>query len=101
MILEVAILQVKPGIAAEFETAFKIASSIISSMPGYISHELQRCLEVENQYILLVRWQKLEDHTVGFRQSPEYQQWCLLLHHFYEPFPTVEHYERVASNGDE
>jgi heme-degrading monooxygenase HmoA len=99
MILEVAILQVKPGIAAEFEAAFTIASSIISSMPGYISHELQRCLEVENQYILLVRWQKLSDHTVGFRQSPEYQKWRLLLHHFYEPFPTVEHYERVASNG--
>ena len=99
MILEVAILQVKPGIAAEFETAFAIASSIISSMPGYISHELQRCLEVENQYILLVRWKKLEDHTVGFRQSPEYQKWRLLLHHFYQPFPTVEHYEKVESNG--
>ncbi len=99
MILEVAILQVKPGIATEFEAAFTTASSIISSMPGYISHELQRCLEVENQYILLVRWKKLEDHTVGFRQSPEYQKWRLLLHHFYEPFPTVEHYERVVSNG--
>ena len=99
MILEVAILQVKPGITAEFEAAFAIASSIISSMPGYISHELQRCLEVENQYILLVRWNKLEDHTIGFRQSPEYQKWCLLLHHFYQPFPTVEHYEMVASNG--
>jgi len=54
MILEVAIFKVKPGIAAEFEAAFATASLIISSMPGYISHELQRCLEVENQYILLV-----------------------------------------------
>ncbi|MBD2041244.1 antibiotic biosynthesis monooxygenase family protein [Microcoleus sp. FACHB-672] len=99
MILEVAILHVKPGKAAEFEAAFTIASSIIFLIPGYISHELQRCLEVENQYILLVRWRKLEDHTVGFRQSPAYQKWRLLLHHFYEPFPTVEHYEKVASNG--
>lgn len=98
MILEVAILKVKPGIAAEFEAAFATASSIISSMHGYISHELQRCLEVENQYILLVRWAKLEDHTVGFRQSPEYQKWCQLLHHFYEPFPTVEHYKKIVSN---
>ncbi|HEY9672148.1 MAG TPA: antibiotic biosynthesis monooxygenase [Waterburya sp.] len=97
MILEVAILKVKPGIAAEFEAAFATASSIISSMPGYIAHELQRCLEVENQYILLVRWAKLEDHTIGFRQSPEYQQWSQILHHFYDPFPMVEHYERIVS----
>ena len=59
----------------------------------------ERCLEVENKYILLVRWQKLSDHTVGLGQSPEYQKWRMLLHHFYEPFPIIEHYERVASNG--
>jgi heme-degrading monooxygenase HmoA len=96
MILEVAILDVKPSMVNEFETAFKTASTIIASMPGYISHELQRCLETTNRYILLVRWQTLEDHTIGFRQSPEYQQWRSLLHHFYDPFPTVEHYEVVA-----
>ncbi len=95
MILEVAILDVKPGLETEFETAFEIASAIIAVMPGYLSHELQRCLETANRYILLVRWQTLADHTVGFRQSPEYQEWRTLLHHFYEPFPTVEHYTAV------
>ncbi|MCL1467095.1 antibiotic biosynthesis monooxygenase family protein [Argonema galeatum] len=97
MILEVAIFDVKPGTTAEFVTAFKVASSIISSMSGYISHELQRCIETENRYILLVRWERLEDHTVGFRQSPEYQEWRNLLHHFYDPFPSVEHYEVVPN----
>jgi heme-degrading monooxygenase HmoA len=92
MILEVAILDVKTGLADEFEVAFKMASNIIMAMPGYISHELQRCLENRDRYILLVRWQKLEDHTKGFRRSPEYQEWRSLLHHFYDPFPTVEHY---------
>ncbi len=95
MILEVAILNIKDGLNDEFEVAFQTASSIISKMSGYISHELQRCLEVENRYILLVRWQTLEDHTIGFRQSPEYQQWRSLLHHFYDPFPIVEHYESI------
>ena len=95
MVLEVAILDVKPGLAANFEIAFKAASKIIASMPGYITHELQRCIETENRYILLVRWQKLEDHTIGFRQSLQYQEWRSLLHHFYDPFPTVEHYEIV------
>jgi heme-degrading monooxygenase HmoA len=95
VILEVAILDVKPGLTVEFEAAFKTASVIIASMPGYVSHELQRCLETKNRYLLLVRWQKLEDHTIGFRQSPEYQEWRSLLHHFYNPFPIVEHYEVV------
>ncbi len=100
MILEVAILDVKPGLGNEFEMAFQTASAIIASMPGYISHQLQRCLETANRYILLVHWQKLEDHTVGFRQSPEYQEWRSLLHHFYEPFPKVEHYEVVFQTSE-
>lgn len=64
-------------------------------MGGYISHEVQRCIEEKDKYILLVRWQRLEDHTVGFRQSQQYQEWRRLLHHFYEPFPKVEHYEPI------
>lgn len=95
MILEVAVLEVKPGLAEEFESAFQKASRIIASMSGYVSHELQKCLETPNRYILLVRWQKLEDHTIGFRQSPKYREWKALLHHFYDPFPIVEHYERI------
>ncbi|GAB6926153.1 antibiotic biosynthesis monooxygenase [Paenibacillus sp. JCM 10914] len=92
MILEVAILNVKPGMNLEFESSFAKASHIIAGMNGYIQHELKRCIEADHQYILLVQWEKLEDHTVGFRQSPEYQDWKKLLHHFYDPFPTVEHY---------
>jgi heme-degrading monooxygenase HmoA len=99
-ILEVAILDVKSGLAEEFEAAFKVASQIIKVMPGYISHELQRCVENRDRYILLVRWEKLSDHTIGFRGSPEYQEWRSLLHHFYDPFPTVEHYEMVLNSTE-
>lgn len=95
MILESAMLNVKPGLEGNFESAFKQASSIISSMDGYLSHELHRCMEVKGKYLLLVRWKNLEAHTVGFRSSSEYQQWKKLLHHFYEPFPIVEHFETV------
>ena len=98
MILEVAILDVIPGQEAQFQTAFTEASSIISSMQGYVSHQLQRCLETQNRYILLVHWETLEAHTVGFRGSEEYQEWRKLLHHFYNPFPKVEHYELVFEN---
>lgn len=92
MILEVAILNIKEGLSADFEQVFLKAQQIISSMKGYISHELKKCIEVDDQYILLVNWETVEDHEVGFRQSEEYQQWKQLLHHFYEPFPVVQHY---------
>ena len=74
MILEVAMLDVKPGETAAFERAFGQAQQIISSMQGYVSHQLQRCVENENRYVLLVNWQTLADHTEGFRQSEPYQQ---------------------------
>lgn len=93
MVLEVAILQIKNGLSKEFEESFEKAKLIISSMKGYISHELKKCIEVEDKYLLLVHWDTLEDHEIGFRKSEEYQQWKNLLHHFYEPFPTVEHYK--------
>lgn len=95
MILEVAPLQVRPDQTDEFEAAFKKAQAIISSTSGYISHELSRCLERPSEHILLVRWQTLENHEVGFRKSDDYLEWKALLHHFYDPFPTVLHYQTV------
>jgi heme-degrading monooxygenase HmoA len=92
MILEVAMLDVKPGQEAAFERDFATASAIIAGMDGYVSHELQRGVEKPNRYVLLARWQTLEAHTTGFRQSPQYQEWKRLLHHYYDPFPTVEHF---------
>lgn len=99
MILEIASLQVRPGQAAAFEAAFLQAQAIIASMPGYLGHELQRCLERDDHYMLLVRWRSVQDHEVGFRTSPQYQQWRALLHHFYDPFPTVLHYKAAAGPG--
>lgn len=95
MILEVAILDVIPSQEEEFQAAFAKASPIIASMAGYVSHQLHRCLEKENRYLLLVHWETLEAHTIGFRGSERYQEWKKLLHHFYDPFPTVEHYELI------
>jgi len=96
MILEVAMLQVQVGQEPSFEEAFRRASTIIASRPGCRSVALHRCLEAPTKYLLLVDWDRLEDHTAGFRRSPQYQEWAALLHHFYDPFPTVEHFSRVA-----
>lgn len=95
MILEVAILDVRAGQESSFERDFIKASSLISASRGYMSHELRRCIENTSRYILQVRWESLADHTEGFRQSPDYAEWKGLLHRYYDPFPTVEHYSPV------
>jgi len=96
VILEVSILDVRKGEEGNFELAFNLAQKIISNMEGYISHQLKKCIEKPNRYILLVNWQTIEDHTVRFRESKQYQEWKILLHHFYDPFPSVEHYTDIA-----
>ena len=70
MILEVAILNVRVGLEREFEVAFGQASLIIASMPGYISHQLQRCVETSNRYALLVNGTSIDAHTIGFVAHP-------------------------------
>ena len=95
MITEIALLKVRPGQAEAFEEAFANAQPIIESMNGYIQHELQQCIEEVDKYMLVVRWKTVEDHTIGFRQSEGYKEWKKLLHHFYDPFPVVEHYKRI------
>ncbi len=98
MILEVAILNVKQDLHTEFENDFTLASQYISSIKGYIGHTLCKCVENENQYILLVDWEDIESHEIGFRKSQVYLKWKELLHHYYDTFPTVEHYVTVFEN---
>ena len=62
---------------------------------GLSKDELHRCIETEKEYLLLVRWESIEAHEVGFRRSSQYQEWKRLLHHFYDPFPTVFHFAAV------
>jgi heme-degrading monooxygenase HmoA len=99
MILEAAVLSVRAGQSEAFQLAFRDAQRIIASMPGYLSHELGRCIERPDEFLLLVRWASLDAHEIGFRQSQQYQEWKRLLHHFYEPFPTVAHYTRVDTDS--
>ena len=96
MILETAILNIILGKEQEFEKNFAQAEKIIIKMNGYIDHELQKSLEHQNIYLLLVKWEAIENHKVGFRKSPEYQEWKKLLHHFYDPFPEVKYFQLAS-----
>jgi heme-degrading monooxygenase HmoA len=96
VITEQALLDVKPGQEQEFESAFAEAKAIIAAAQGFESIELHRCIERPNRYLMLVEWERLEDHTEGFRKSEAYEQWRRLLHHFYDPHPTVEHFSLLV-----
>lgn len=97
MILEHAVLAVVPGREAEFEEAFQHALPLIAAAEGFGRLSLSRCRERPHTYLLLVTWDSVEAHEVGFRGSPAYQHWKALLHHFYDPFPVVEHYDRLLT----
>jgi len=96
VILEAAVLNVRDGEASDFEAAFEEAKTIIAASPGFGGLRLLRCVETTHRYILLVEWETLEDHVVGFRESEPFQEWRQLLHHFYDPHPLVEHYEPLV-----
>ncbi len=97
MITEHAVLEVVPGREDEFIAAMDSATRIIAASPGFVSLRVERCLERPSCFLLLVEWQRLEDHTEGFRGSAAYEDWRALLHHFYNPFPVVEHFEAIVT----
>ena len=99
MITEHALLPVIPGREEEFLAAMDHAKTLIAASPGFVSLRVERCLERPSNFLLLVVWRSLEDHTDGFRCSPAYEEWRAALHHFYDPFPLVEHYETVVVAG--
>jgi heme-degrading monooxygenase HmoA len=95
MITEIAVLHIRHQQSGAFEKAFNQAQTLIRTMAGYLDHELHKCMEAADKYLLIVRWKTLADHTVGFRSSAPYREWARLLHPFYDPFPVVEHYEKI------
>jgi heme-degrading monooxygenase HmoA len=97
MIREHAVLPVIPGQEQAFEGALQEALPLIAGSPGFLRLSVSRGVESPSSYLLLVEWDSLEAHTEGFRGSPEYQRWRDLLHHFYDPFPVVEHFAEVVT----
>ncbi len=100
MVIEMGVLNVRPGQAAAFEEALRAARPLIAATPGFISLNVHRCIETPNRYLLLVHWRALEDHTIGFRKSDRFPKWRELLHHFYDPPPVIEHYMEALTLSD-
>ena len=97
MITEHAVLEVIAGQEGAFVEAMEGAKALIAGSPGFGSLRVERCVERPNRFLLLVEWDRLADHTEGFRGSAAYEEWRTALHHFYDPFPVVEHFETIIT----
>ena len=93
MILELVTLDIKAESNAEFEANLAKAMKVISQSNGFISIDIRHCIEEANRYVLLIHWQTLEDHTVGFRTSELFTQWRALICPFFLNPPFVQHFE--------
>jgi heme-degrading monooxygenase HmoA len=95
MILELAKLDIKATELASFENALPNAKAVISQAKGFVSIEFKKCIETAGKYVLLIHWETLEDHTVGFRESDLFTQWRAIIGPFFNSPPFVEHYENI------
>ena len=93
MILELVTLDIKAESNAEFEANLAKAMKVISQSNGFISIDVRHCIEEANRYVLLIHWQTLDDHTVGFRTSELFKQWRALIGPFFLNPPFVQHFE--------
>lgn len=100
MILELADLSILPGQNVAFEEAMQRGlATVLKQTKGFEGFKINRCIENPNRYILQVFWTTLEDHTVGFRESPAFPQWRAIVGPFFASAPVVQHFELVAKSA--
>ena len=98
MVVEIAQIEIKPGLEGEFEAAVKKAVPIFQRARGCSGMELRRSVEKPQRYRLFVKWETVENHTVDFRGSEDFQEWRKLVGHCFASPPEVEH-TREAVKG--
>jgi len=99
MIVEIADLRIRAGSQVQFEEAIaRGVKDVISAAAGFRRFEVQRCIESPERYVLLIEWERLEDHTVGFRGSDAFAHWRAIVGPFFAQPPQVEHFERVMGS---
>jgi heme-degrading monooxygenase HmoA len=100
MILELADIRIQAGKQAEFDAAItRGANEVIAKAKGYISHQVHKCIETPERYVLTIHWQTLENHTVDFRGSPAFAEWRGFVGPFFAEPPKVEHFTLVTKSA--
>lgn len=102
MVLEVADIRVALNQQDDFEAAVTLGlDTVLSRSSGFVSYEVRRCRETQGRYLLLIEWVKLEDHTVGFRESEAYSEWSAIVRPFFAEAPQVEHFDLIGQRNAE
>ena len=96
MVTEIAQIDIKPGMEAEFEAGVGKAAPLFARARGCKSLALHRSIERPQRYRLLVQWETLENHTVDFRGSEDFKAWRALVGHCFASPPEVEHTNAVS-----
>jgi heme-degrading monooxygenase HmoA len=99
MVLEIADITVLPGTEEEFAAAVREGIRYVSDTPGFRNARLTRCIETPGRFVLLIEWDNLEAHTVGFRESENFERWCSTIGPFLDGAPRVEHFDEVTLPG--
>lgn len=95
MIQEIATFDIKAEGLDEFKGVLDAAKSVISQSKGFVSMNFQQCIENPTQFLAIINWETLEDHTVGFRESELFVQWRAVLSPFFNSPPAVVHYHSL------
>ena len=100
MVLEIADIKIIKGGEADFEQAARFGlDTVLAKAAGFAGYEIRRSIESPNRFVLMIHWNTLEDHTVGFRQSSAYSQWRAIVSPFFEQAPVIEHFELAGSSA--
>jgi heme-degrading monooxygenase HmoA len=100
MILEIADIRIRPGAQAEFDAAIvRGLETVVAHTPGYRGHRVEKCIESPERYVLMIHWETLEHHTVGFRGSPAFQQWRAIVGPYFAAPPAVEHFVQLTASS--
>ena len=93
MVLEHAVIALRPGTSESFEAALREARAVIASAHGFRSFEAHRGVESPDEYLLLIAWDTFEDHVIGFRESEAFTRWRALIGPYFASPPAVVHFE--------
>lgn len=100
MILEIADIRIAPGKQAEFDAAIQHGvAGVASKAKGFRGFKVQKGIESPERYVLMIWWETLEDHTVGFREGPLFAQWRAIVGPFFAAPPVVEHFSLLAESA--
>jgi quinol monooxygenase YgiN len=97
MILEIADILVQPGMQGPFEREIQRGvETVIAQSPGFLRYEVQHCVESPERFVLMIEWERIESHTVDFRESPAFARWRAIVGPFFARPPVVEHFLRCC-----